>query len=138
MENFDDLQNLRENQILEQEGSYYVYIYSKVGVTEEKAELEKAADLEELIITYMTYAKRNSQAKRIYGMIVDSTAGNYGNHSILFEGSEKTNVVNKTRFSDMSVNKNDVPILILIENGRVAKQYVTEKDIREELDKMNS
>ncbi|MCK9537078.1 MAG: hypothetical protein M0R05_05825 [Bacilli bacterium] len=126
----DDLINLHENEIFEQKESYYIYVYSKVGITDEKAELDKAADLEELIITYMTYAKRNSQAKRIYGMNVDS----YRNRSVLITGSQLTEVLYKTKFINLRINTDDVPILMKIEGGKVVKDYLTEKAIREELD----
>lgn len=130
----DDLTNLREDHIFRQEGTYYVYVYSKIGITEEKAELDKASDLEELITNYMTYAKRNSQANRLYGMIVDSTAGNYGNHSCLFEGTAATTVLNKTQFDTLQINKADIPILLLIKDGRVTGAYLTEREIRQELE----
>src|SRR5690606_21549407 len=65
IQTMDDLINLREQQIFEQKGTYYVYVYSKVGVTEDKNELEEAAELEETIINYLTYAKKNNEASKL-------------------------------------------------------------------------
>ena len=41
----DNLINLKEEQVLNQEGTYYVYVYSRVGVTESKWNWKKL-DLE--------------------------------------------------------------------------------------------
>ncbi len=120
----NDIRNLYEEEVFQQEGSYYVYVYSKIGITDEQA------DLEELIVTYMTYAKRHSNAKRIYGMNVDS----FRNNSAVFR-SGSTNVVGSARFSSLKINADDIPILMLIENGKVSKAYLTEKEIRDALDK---
>ncbi len=120
----NDIRNLYEEEVFQQEGSYYVYVYSKIGITDEQA------DLEELIVTYMTYAKRHSNAKRIYGMNVDS----FRNKSAVFM-SGSTNVVGSARFSSLKINADDIPILMLIENGKVSKAYLTEKEIRDALDK---
>ncbi|MFA7529482.1 MAG: hypothetical protein WCZ85_04525 [Bacilli bacterium] len=126
----NDIRNLYEEEVFQQEGSYYVYVYSKIGITDEQAELDKASDLEELIVTYMTYAKRHSNARRIYGMNVDS----FRNNSAVFR-SGSTNVVGSARFSSLKINADDIPILMLIENGKVSKAYLTEKEIRDALDK---
>jgi hypothetical protein len=123
---FDDIRNLYEDEIFQKTGSYYVYVYSKI---DEKADLDKAEELEELIVTYMTYAKRNSDAQRIYGMNADS----YRNKSAVQENAT-TSVVNKTRFADLVIGKEDIPILMLIENNRVKSVYKTEKEIREVLE----
>lgn len=120
----NDIRNLYEEEVFQQEGSYYVYVYSKIGITDEQA------DLEELIVTYMTYAKRHSNARRIYGMNVDS----FRNKSAVFM-SGSTNVVGSARFSSLRINADDIPILMLIENGKVSKAYLTEKEIRDALDK---
>lgn len=120
----NDIRNLYEEEVFQQEGSYYVYVYSKIGITDEQA------DLEELIVTYMTYAKRHSNARRIYGMNVDS----FRNKSAVFM-SGSTNVVGSARFSSLKINADDIPILMLIENGKVSKAYLTEKEIRDALDK---
>jgi hypothetical protein len=120
----NDIRNLYEEEVFQQEGSYYVYVYSKIGITDEQA------DLEELIVTYMTYAKRHSNARRIYGMNVDS----FRNKSAVF-WSGSTNVVGSARFSGLRINADDIPILMLIENGKVSKAYLTEKEIRDALDK---
>lgn len=120
----NDIRNLYEEEVFQQEGSYYVYVYSKIGITDEQA------DLEELIVTYMTYAKRHSNARRIYGMNVDS----FRNKSAVFM-SGSTNVVGSARFSGLRINADDIPILMLIENGKVSKAYLTEKEIRDALDK---
>lgn len=126
----DDLTNLSSQQIFEKTGTYYVYAYSRVGVTTEKLELEKAEDLEETILTYLTFAKRNSSANRMFGMNVDS----YENNSCLIDGDlVYTSVINKTSFTGLRIHKDDLPILMKIEDGKVIGAYLTESDIREEL-----
>lgn|GEM_PF-638705 len=125
----DDLTNLTADQIFDRQGIYYIYAYSKVGVTEGLAELDKAADLEETILTYLTFVKRNSDANKMYGMIVES----YENASCLIEGDVNTSVLNKTTFSGLRIHKDDLPILMRIESGKVAAAFLTESDIREEL-----
>jgi len=130
----ESVRNLTENQIFEQEGTYYVYVYSIVGVTEDKYELDKAEDLEETILTYLTYVKRNPETNKMYGMIVDSGAGTYGNYSSLIDGEGlTTDVVGKSSFSGLKIHKNDLPILLKFENGKVKSAYLTESDIRKEL-----
>jgi hypothetical protein len=126
----DDLSNLSSQQIFEKPGSYYVYAYSRVGVTEGKLELDKAEDLEETLLTYMTFVKRNSSAKKIFGMNVDS----YENNSCLIDGdSVYTSVINKTAFSGLRIHRGDVPILMRMEDGKVSAAFLTESEIREEL-----
>jgi len=126
----DDLTNLTADQIFDREGTYYIYAYSKVGVTEGLAELDKAEDLEETILTYLTYVRRNSDANKMFGMIVES----YENASCLIDGDGVyTSVLNKTTFSGLRIHKEDLPILMRIESGKVAAAFLTESDIREEL-----
>jgi hypothetical protein len=126
----DDLTNLTADQIFDREGTYYIYAYSKVGVTEGLAELDKAEDLEETILTYLTYVRRNSDANKMFGMIVES----YENASCLIDGDlVNTSVLNKTTFSGLKIHKEDLPILMRIESGKVAAAFLTESDIREEL-----
>ncbi|HNZ50446.1 MAG TPA: hypothetical protein PLW60_02945 [Bacilli bacterium] len=126
----DELTNLSSQQIFEKQGTYYVYAYSRVGVTVDKLELEKSDALEETIITYLTFAKRHASANRMYGMNVDS----YENNSCLIDGAGVyTNVMNKTSFAGLRIHKGDVPILMKITDGKVAGAYLTESDIREEL-----
>lgn len=130
----DDITNLRQQQIFEQEGTYYVYVYSKLGVTEEKYELEKAKELEQLITNYLNYAKKNKNANKLFGMIVDSGSGTYGNNSVLIEGdSLNTSTVNVSTFSNLRIHKKDLPILLKIKDGKVTTQYLKETEIRNEL-----
>lgn len=131
----DDLTNLRDQQIFQQEGTYYVYVYSKVGVTEGKYELEKAKNLEETILTYLTYVKRTKDANRMYGMIVDSGSGSYGNNSCLIDENSTTSTTNVSSFSNLRISKGDIPILLKITDGKIVSQYLTESKIREELQK---
>ncbi len=126
----DDLTNLTADQIFDREGTYYIYAYSKVGVTEGLAELDKAGDLEETILTYLTFVRRNSDANKMFGMIVES----YENASCLIDGDGVyTSVLNKTTFSGLRIHKEDLPILMRIESGKVGAAFLTESDIREEL-----
>lgn len=132
----DNLINLRGEEVLSQEGTYYVYVYSRVGVTENKLELEKAADLEKLIDNYITYVKKHSNATKIYGMVIESSGtGNYGNYTRLVFGDATTDVVGATRFEDLWIHAEDLPIVMKIENKRVTKAFLAENEIREELDK---
>ena len=130
----DILINLKEEQVLNQEGSYYVYVYSRVGVTEHKLELEKAEDLELLINNYITYVKKHSNAKRIYGMVVDSTGagGSFGNRGRLVFNRD-TEVVGASKFDDLWINAEDLPILFVVEGKKVTRAFLTENEIREEL-----
>lgn len=130
----DNLINLKEEQVLNQEGSYYVYVYSRVGVTEHKLELEKAEDLELLINNYITYVKKHSNAKRIYGMVVDSTGagGSSGNRGRLVFNRD-TEVVGASKFDDLWINAEDLPILFVVEGKKVTRAFLTENEIREEL-----
>ncbi|HEY8396188.1 MAG TPA: hypothetical protein VIK96_05360 [Bacilli bacterium] len=131
----DSLINLKEEQVLNQEGTYYVYVYSRVGVTEDKLELEKAKDLETLINNYITYVKKHSNANKIYGMVVDSGTGTYGNYSrLVFGSSASTDVQGASKFEDLWINAEDLPILLKIENKKVTEAFLTESDIREELE----
>lgn len=126
----DELNNLTGQQIFDKEGTYYVFVYSKVGVTESKLELDKLEDLEEAILNYLTYVKRNSDKNKMYGMIVDG----YENYSCLVEGSSlDTSVVGKTNFADLRIHKADLPILLKIQNGKVISAFLTESDIRKEI-----
>lgn len=130
----DDMVNLYEEQVLNQVGTYYVYVYSKVGITDSKYELEKAKELEETITNYLTYAKRNKNATKIYGMIVDDGSKNYGNYQVLVDGTSFTTMIEQvTSFSKIRIHKEDVPMLFKVTNGKIAKQYLKESEIREEL-----
>jgi hypothetical protein len=112
----DNLINLKEEQLLNQEGTYYIYVYSRIGVTENKLELDKANELEISIDKYITYVKNHSNADKIYGMVVDSGTGTFGNYSRLVDGdSINTSVVGATKFDDLWIHKNDIPILIKVE-----------------------
>ncbi len=133
IQTMNDIINLREDQIFEQGGTYYVYIYSKVGVTEGKEELERAQELEEAIITYLTYAKRNKESSKLYGMIVDSGSDTYGNYGALVRGSYITQTKNVTSFSDFKINETDIPMLIKVQGGKIVEQFLKETDIRKEL-----
>ncbi|MDD4000353.1 MAG: hypothetical protein PHX62_05620 [Bacilli bacterium] len=132
----DNLINLSEEQVLGKEGTYYIYVYSRVGVTEGKLELEKADELEISINKYITYVKNHSNVNKIYGMVVDSGTGTYGNNSRLVDGdSAKTVVENVDKFENLWLHVDDIPILMKIENGKVTKAYLTANAIKEELDK---
>jgi hypothetical protein len=132
----DNLINLKEEQVLNQEGTYYVYVYSRIGVTESKLELEKASDLETLLNKYITYVKKHSNANKIYGMVVDSGTGTYGNYSRLVDGDDaRTDVEGVSEFEKLLIHVDDLPILMKIENKRVVKAFTTESAIREELDR---
>jgi hypothetical protein len=102
-------------------------------VTNDKYELEKAENLEEQILMYLSYVKRNSDANKMYGMIVDSSAGNYGNHSCLVSGDETTSVNGKSTFSSLRIHENDIPILLKITNNAVESSFLTETAILNEL-----
>lgn len=138
IQTMNDISNLSEQQIFEQQGTYYVYIYSKVGITDSKSELDRADELEETIISYLTYAKRNKEASKLYGMIVDSGSDTYGNYGSLVTGSQTTQVVNVTSFRNLKINREDVPMLIKISDGRITNQYLKETEIREELQKASN
>lgn len=134
VKDLNELTNLREQQIFEQGGTYYVYVYSIAGVTKDQYELEKAENLKEQLLMYLSYVKRNSDANKMYGMIVDSSAGNYGNHSCLVSGSDATTSVNgKSSFSNLRIHENDIPILLKISNGTVESSFLTETAILNEL-----
>ncbi|HHW99828.1 MAG TPA: hypothetical protein GX740_00795 [Acholeplasmataceae bacterium] len=135
IQTMEDMSNLREQQIFEQQGTYYVYVYSKFGIEGHEQILDKAAELEETIVNYLTYAKRNKEASKLYGMIVDSGSDNYGNYGALVFGTQSTNVRNVTSFSNFKVHVDDLPMLVKISNGRVTDQYLTESAIKEELQK---
>lgn len=128
----NDMHNLSGQQIFNQDGTYYVFVYSKVGITEDKAELEKLEELEDAILNYLKFSKNNKTAPKLFGMIVDSGAGTYGNYSVLIEGSSSTTVINKFSFDSLRINKKDVPMLMRIRGGVVDGYYILENDIRAE------
>lgn len=136
IQSMNDISNLSGEQIFQQEGTYYVYIYSKVGVTDEKYELERAEELEEAIVKYLTYAKRNKEAAKLYGMIVDSGSGGLGNYGRLVNGN--SNIINVSVFSDLKISRSEVPLLIKITNGRITANYKTNSNIQEELQKASN
>lgn len=135
IQTMDDMTNLREQQIFEQSGTYYVYVYSKFGIEGHEQILEKKDELTPTIENYLTYAKRNKQAPRIFGMIVDSGSDNYGNYGALLFGTQTTNVRNVTSFKNFKVHVDDLPMLVKISGGRVTEQYITVNDIKAELDR---
>lgn len=120
--------------ILKQEGTYYVYVYSRFGVAEnEEAEMDKKNELQELIDKYLEYTENNSNANKIYGMVVDSRI--YGYAEIFTDNKDyATNVKQKSKFEDLLINLNDIPLLMKIQNGTVKDAFITQNDIRRELD----
>ena len=138
IQTMNDISNLSEEAIFQQEGTYYVYVYSKVGIPQGENELERAEELEETIVSYLTYAKRNKDATKLYGMIVDSGSDTYGNYGSLVFGAQTTQTVNVTSFMNLKINSKDVPMLMKISGGRITNQYLKESDIREELQKASN
>lgn len=139
VQTMNDISNLKGEEVFQQEGTYYVYIYSKVGIVVNDIprgdnELERAAELEETIVSYLTYAKRNKDATKLYGMIVDV----YENSGSLVVGEQTTQTVNVTSYGGLKINTKDVPMLIKITGGRITNQFLKESDIREELQKASN
>lgn len=128
----DDLSNLTGQQVLEREGTYYVFIYSKVGITEDKTELERTEELRKTIENYLNRADKNKELPKLYGMIVENGYGD--NDLTLFTGEEGTQLEGKTNFRDFRINKADVPMLIKVSNKRVSAQYLKEIDIKRVLE----
>jgi hypothetical protein len=125
--------NLIGADILEQEGTYYVYVYSRFGVANDKeAETSKKNELQELIEKYLKYTEKNSNASKIYGMVVDS--GIYGNAERLIDGDSLTTTLEgKSQFRDLLIHVDDVPLLMKIQNGTVKRAFITQNDISKEL-----
>jgi hypothetical protein len=137
VDSLDKMTNLQEEMVFNQEGTYYVYVYSKVGITENKVELERAEALEETILLYLTYTKRNSEKNKIYGMIVDDVSGNNGNHGRLISSSTNDKkTVGVDSFNNLLIFEEDVPCLFRIKDGKIEAEFLTENDINKELQKV--
>ncbi|NLD25775.1 MAG: hypothetical protein GX661_00260, partial [Acholeplasmataceae bacterium] len=79
------------------------------------------------------YTENNSNANKIYGMVVDSRI--YGYAEIFTDNKDyATNVKQKSKFEDLLINLNDIPLLMKIQNGTVKDAFITQNDIRRELD----
>lgn len=124
-----DLVNIKEQQVFEQKGTYYVYVYSIQGVTDEKTELDVASELEETITNYLNFEKTNKDAPKLFGMLVDSSKGSYENYRTLIKGNSKTDIVGISNFNDLKINVKNVPMLFKVENGKIVAQYLTVSDI---------
>jgi len=134
VQTFEDINNLTGDQIFEQSGTYYVFVYSKKGIEGHDDILTKKAELEQTIENYLTYAKRNEGAYKLYGMNVDIGNDNYGNYGALVFGTQTTNVRNVTNFKQFKVHVDDLPLLVKISGGRVVEQYITVNEIKAELE----
>jgi hypothetical protein len=66
-------------------------------------------------------------------MVVDS--GAYGNSDRLVKGDTQTSVIGKSKFDDLLIHKNDVPLLMKVVNGTVQSAFYTQNDISAELQK---
>ena len=115
--------NLIGSELLEQEGTYYIYVYSRFGVADDvEAERDKTDELLVLINTYLNYTEKHSNANKLYGMVVDS--GAYGNSDRLVKGDTQTSVIGKSKFDDLLIHKNDVPLLMKVVNGTVQSAFI--------------
>src|SRR5690554_6880081 len=95
----DDLSNLSYREVLSVEAKpYYVFIYSKFGVTEDESDLERIEELRPTIENYLNRVKNDKELPKLYGMIVEN---NYGvNDAILISGVDPSNLLNKVNVED--------------------------------------
>ena len=111
--------SLVDDEIIKQEGTYYVYIYS------EKSELNvvKRQELEPSVFNYFTYVSLEDAETSIYGYNVDDFALGYQYGSVY--------KYLQTLHSDIKAN--NVPMLIKVKDGSISNVYYDMNKIQSEL-----
>lgn len=121
--NMDDIDRagllLVDDEIVKQEGTYYVYIYS------EKSELNvvKKQELEPSVLNYFTYVALENAETPIYGYCVDEFGLGYKYGSVY--------KYLQTLHSDIKAN--NVPMLVKVKNGSISNVYYDMNKIQSEL-----
>ena len=110
---------LENEEIIQQEGTYYVYIYS------EKSELNiaKKQELEPSILSYFTYVSLEGSDTPIYGYNVDDFSLGY----------QYGSVYKYLATLDDDIKASNAPMLIKVKNGSVSNVYTTLNKIQGEL-----
>jgi hypothetical protein len=126
VQNFDDVQVFQNAMFEKTETEYLVYIYG-TGTNENDSVLE----LEEHILNYLTFIKRNSKDSKaisLYAFNIDAQA----NQRVFVRGGDST-LSSASNFSTMTLNEGDVPSLVVIRGGRVNRVIRGENQIKDHL-----
>lgn len=125
IKNYRDMDNLvRDSMFTQNETVYFVYVY---GSTDN--DTEKADYVNPTIFNYLNFVKHNSRKDgviKMYGLDIDY----FENRSALSNAHSAFGI---STFADFKVNRNELPILIVVDSGRVVDRRVKEQEIEETL-----
>lgn len=132
IKSYDDIASnklsLVGQEVFEQEEDYYVYIYNS-NMDNNRMDGDKLEEVNPAIFNYFNFVKRYSKRNeitKIYGLDVNY----FGNRSVV---SNQNQINNVSRFSDLQVMENRMPILLRISQGTIVDWYSTANDIFREL-----
>lgn len=112
VENFDDIQLFGDMMYEKEEETYFVYIYGS-----DDNENDDVKELEEHILNYLTFVKRNSkneEATKLYVFNVDAQT-----NARYIDSSKTSTLATAKSINELNIVANDVPTLLVMKNGSV-------------------
>lgn len=122
---YQEMDNVvRDGLFTQEEVMYFVYVYgSNTNAT------EKADYVNPTIFNYLNFVKLNSRkdgVMKMYGLDIDY----FENRSALSDAHSSFGI---STFAEFKVNKNELPIVLVVDSGRIVDRRVKEQEIEETL-----
>lgn len=122
---YQEMDNVvRDGLFTQEEVMYFVYVYGSSNNATEKADYVNPT-----IFNYLNFVKLNSRkdgVMKMYGLDIDY----FENRSALSDAHSSFGI---STFTEFKVNRNELPIVLVVDSGRIVDRRVKEQEIEETL-----